>query len=629
MTAPDHPADGAPPAPDVPSRFHVDFQGRTLLGTYRVDRRLAEGGMGAVYLAQDQNLGRRVVVKVPHVRFLAEPGFRARFRREITELVRLEHPSIVRILAQGEEDEVPFFVLQYLGGGSLEDRLARGTSSPEQVVPWLQRVAETLDYVHGQGVVHRDVKPGNILFDEQGHVFLSDFGVVKALEADPDGPELTEAGTGVGSPVYMAPEQALGQPTGPSADQYALASTVYEALVGEPPFGRGSAVEVVVRKARGTAPSAREKCPALPEACAAALARALSTDPAARFPWCVAFVEAFRAGLASAPTQAFVPAPRRSTAFVGTFAVVGLAAAAGLAYLGLRSRDPAPAAPSTAAAPDREPDQAPGVLLRLASAGAEPRAALRLAPPAGSRAVLAMDLLQTMTQAVEGVPELTSTQRFTQDVAATVERVGPAGATLAWTLEVPRAATEGGEEAAEAQRIFDALGRGVGTSVLTSRGVATDVAMRYEGSSPAAAAMGMALAETVRMLSLPLPAEPVGVGAEWDATQLLEVAGVRYQQTLTCRLVARDGDRATIVGDVRYASPPQRMEAGEGPAKAGVALTAIEGTGTLEAVLEAGRPLPVSTTSKGTLSFGAVAAAEGQSKAVRFKKAYETRATAR
>ncbi len=324
----------------------MDFQGRTLLGTYRVDRRLAEGGMGAVYLAHDQNLGRRVVVKVPHVRFLAEPGFRARFRREITELVRLEHPSIVRILAQGEEDEVPFFVLQYLGGGSLEDRLARGTMSPEQVVPWLQRVAETLDYVHGQGVVHRDVKPGNILFDEQGHVFLSDFGVVKALDADADGPELTEAGTGVGSPVYMAPEQALGQPTGPSADQYALASTVHEALVGEPPFGRGSAIEVVVRKARGTAPSAREKCPALPEACAAALARALSTDPAQRFPWCVAFVEAFRAGLASAPTQAFVPVPRRSTAFVGTFAAVALAAAAGLAYLGLRSRAPDPAPPA-------------------------------------------------------------------------------------------------------------------------------------------------------------------------------------------------------------------------------------------------------------------------------------------
>src|ERR1051326_3844455 len=106
------PTDGAPSGDeesDVPSRFQVDFTGRTLLGIYRVDRKLAEGGMGAVYLGEDTNLGRRVVVKVPHARFRGEPGFRSRFRREISELVRLEHPHVVRILARGEEDEVPFF----------------------------------------------------------------------------------------------------------------------------------------------------------------------------------------------------------------------------------------------------------------------------------------------------------------------------------------------------------------------------------------------------------------------------------------------------------------------------------------------------------------------------------------
>src|SRR5262245_13054499 len=190
-------------ADDVPSRFHVDLAGRTLLGTYRVERKLADGGMGSVWLAEDLRLGMRVVVKVPHARFLGEPGFRSRFKREISELVRLEHPQVVRILARGEEDEVPFFVLQYLGGGSLEDRLTSGPQDPEAILEWLQPIARTLDYVHGRGVVHRDVKPANILFDEAGHVFLSDFGVVKALGSQ-DGGERTEAGTGVGSPIYMA-----------------------------------------------------------------------------------------------------------------------------------------------------------------------------------------------------------------------------------------------------------------------------------------------------------------------------------------------------------------------------------------------------------------------------------------
>ncbi|MFO0933152.1 MAG: serine/threonine-protein kinase [Planctomycetota bacterium] len=618
MPAPDAPSD------DVPSRFHVDFQGRTLLGTYRVDRRLAEGGMGAVYLAHDQNLGRRVVVKVPHVRFLAEPGFRARFRREITELVRLEHPSIVRILAQGEEDEVPFFVLQYLGGGSLEDRIARGPTPPEQVLPWLQRVAETLDYVHGQGVVHRDVKPGNILFDEQGHVFLSDFGVVKALEPDADGPELTEAGTGVGSPVYMAPEQALGQPTGPSADQYALASTVYEALVGEPPFGRGSAVEVVVRKARGAAPSAREKCPSLPEACAAAIARALSTDPAQRFPWCAAFVEAFRAGLASAPTQAFVPVPRRSTAFVGLFAAVGLVVAAGLAYLGLRPRAADPAASGAAAV-----DETPGVLVRLAKPGAEPRARLRVAPPVGSTSALALGLMQSMTRSVEGLPDATTTSRVTQDVDATVAGVSAEGATLDWRLAVPAFEATADADVERVHRAIAALGRGLGTSVLTPRGVATRLALRYDGAADVPPEARGGLDEMVRLLALALPAEPVGPGAEWDATALLEVGGVRYQETLSCRLVARDGDRVTIAGEVQYASPSQHMVGPRAEGVREIELTSIEGSGRIRVEWDLARPLPSSMTTDGTLSFTASATAEGVSRKIRFTKRYETEAKPR
>ncbi|MHC4471898.1 MAG: serine/threonine protein kinase, partial [Planctomycetota bacterium] len=233
---------------DVPSRFAVDFTGATLLGIYRVERKIADGGMGSVWLGEDTNLGRKVVVKVPHVRFLGESGFRARFTREITELVRLEHPNIVRILAQGTHEEIPFFVLQYLGGGSLENQLEAvgdGPRGTDTVVPWLRTIAATLDFVHGRGVVHRDVKPENILFDEEGHVFLSDFGVVKALDEDLN---VTEAGTGVGSPKYMAPEQGLGRPVEGAADQYGLATAVYEAIAGRLPFEGGSALEILLNK---------------------------------------------------------------------------------------------------------------------------------------------------------------------------------------------------------------------------------------------------------------------------------------------------------------------------------------------------------------------------------------------
>jgi serine/threonine-protein kinase len=281
---------------DVPPRFDVDFKGATLLGTYRVEKKLADGGMGSVWLGEDTNLGRPVVVKVPHVRFLGEPGFRARFEREISELVRLEHPNIVRILAQGTHEEIPFFVLQYLGGGSLEEQLADAGPGPrgtDAVVSWLRTIASTLDFIHGRGVVHRDVKPENILFDEGGHVFLSDFGVVKALDEDLN---VTAAGTGVGSPKYMAPEQGLGRQVEGTADQYGLATTVYEAIAGRLPFDGDSALEMLLNKHKVSPAPIAEFAPELPAACADAVMRGLSADPGERFASCQEFADAFLQG---------------------------------------------------------------------------------------------------------------------------------------------------------------------------------------------------------------------------------------------------------------------------------------------------------------------------------------------
>ena len=188
--------------------------GRLLEGRYRVARLLGSGGMGSVHLATDEKMDRRVVVKIPHALFLDEPGFRERFVKEIRALTQLEHPHVVKALDAGTVDGVPFAILQFLGGGSLADRIAGrgGRLTLAEVCKWLPAVAGALDFIHRQGIVHRDVKPGNVLFDREGHVFLADFGIAKALRGSETG--LTQTGMMPGSPDYMAPEASSGPPLG-------------------------------------------------------------------------------------------------------------------------------------------------------------------------------------------------------------------------------------------------------------------------------------------------------------------------------------------------------------------------------------------------------------------------------
>jgi hypothetical protein len=295
----------------VPERFRVDFTGTCLLGLYEVRERIAEGGMGSVYLAEDLGLHRKVVIKVPHARFLSDPRFLARFAREIDELVRLEHPHIVRILAQGRHEDVPYLVLQYLAGGSLEERMVAAQGHPletQDVLGWARTVAETLDFIHERGTIHRDVKPGNILFDERGHVYLSDFGVAKVLSGE--SVELTEEHVGVGSPQHMAPEQGLGIELSPRADQYALASMTYAALSGRAPYPGDSPVQILVRKNQADPEPLVDLAPDLPLAASDAVARAMARVPEERFPSCRAFVEALERAFRT-PVVVPLARPRR------------------------------------------------------------------------------------------------------------------------------------------------------------------------------------------------------------------------------------------------------------------------------------------------------------------------------
>ena len=249
---------------------------------------------------------------MPRPALLLDPEFVARFTREVRALVKLEHPHIVRVMDVDQHTGAPFAVMQFLGGGSLEDRQVRQADDRFKHMPvdelrsWLPHIAAALDFVHQQGFVHRDVKPANILFDQRGHAFLSDFGVAKAVAETGAGPAASLTGTGVvlGTPAYMAPEMALGKPYDGRIDQYALAVTVYELLAGRLPF-EGPTPSAILLKQTSEAPPRLDKlCPRVSSAVADAVPSRIAKEPAKRYPTCTAFAQAIhRAAQGKAEVQ--------------------------------------------------------------------------------------------------------------------------------------------------------------------------------------------------------------------------------------------------------------------------------------------------------------------------------------
>ena len=266
-------------------------------GRYRVDAQLGEGGMGTVFRAWDKNLSTEVVIKVPHAAMLQDAEFAARFAREISSLVKLSHPHIVKISDVGDHDRLPFAVMQFLPGGSLEDRQKTGPNRearslpPDSLKAWLPSIAEALDFVHSQGYIHRDVKPANILFDAHGHAYLSDFGIAKSAVTGQAASTKTLTGSGmvIGTPEYMAPELIMGQSCDGRVDQYALAVTVFEMLAGRRPFEDSTSTALYVQHATAEPPDLTTLSPDISPAIAAAIHRALFKSPEQRFASCRAF----------------------------------------------------------------------------------------------------------------------------------------------------------------------------------------------------------------------------------------------------------------------------------------------------------------------------------------------------
>jgi hypothetical protein len=267
---------------------------------YATPEPIASGGMGEVYRATDETLGRTVAVKVLSGRWASHDEFHARFLREARTAANLSgEPHVISIYDVSETREgLPFIVMEYATRGTVGDRLQRGAVPPEQALRWLEQAARALDSAHARGVVHRDVKPANLLIADDETIRVSDFGIARAADQD----TLTAVGSVLGSVGYMAPEQARGEPTSPASDRYALACVAFELLTGRRPFERESPAAEAVAHERAAPQSVHELEPALPATLDAVFSRGLAKHPEQRHPTCEALVSDLRAAIATRPS---------------------------------------------------------------------------------------------------------------------------------------------------------------------------------------------------------------------------------------------------------------------------------------------------------------------------------------
>jgi len=282
----------------------------TMLGPFRLDAVIAAGGFGVVYRAYDTKLERNVALKLLREELAVDEEFRTRFLRESRAAAGLDHQNILPMFDAGEIDGVLYIATRLVDGVDLRRRLAReGLFSVDRALAIVHQIGVALDFAHGKGLVHRDVKPANILlvagqYGDDEHAYLIDFGITKNVEADRT---LTMTGHFVGTPEYVAPEQIVNDRIDGRADQYALACVLHHCLTGSPPFQRDTTVDVLFAHMHAEPPRPSAVNATLPESVDNAIMRALSKDPKRRYETCRAFIAAARAGTGA-------PTPQRATA---------------------------------------------------------------------------------------------------------------------------------------------------------------------------------------------------------------------------------------------------------------------------------------------------------------------------
>ena len=268
--------------------------GSDLLG-YRVEALVGRGGMGVVYRAYDPRLKRNVVLKLIAPELSGDDRFRERFLAETELAASLEHPNVVPIHDAGEVDDQLYLAMRYVEGSDLKTLLReQGALEPKRAVAVCAQVAAALDAAHARGLLHRDVKPSNVLLDEQEHVYLADFGLSRRLA---DQGVTAEEGLSVGTPAYVSPEQIEGREVDGRADLYSLGCLLYECLTGEVPYERDSELAVLWAHLQERAPRPSERNPELPEEIDTVLAKAMAKSPHERYATCAELVEETREAL--------------------------------------------------------------------------------------------------------------------------------------------------------------------------------------------------------------------------------------------------------------------------------------------------------------------------------------------
>lgn len=325
-------------------------------GRYLIEDTLGQGGMAVVYLARDAELGRPVALKLLAENLAGEGDVRKRFVREAQLAARLSHPNVVHVYDAGEDDGRPFIVMEYVPGQTLAQILDRRRKLPTSEATALARQAALgLQHANEAGLVHRDIKPQNLLVRDDGVLKIADFGIARAAEIS----QLTQLGTVLGTASYIAPEQALGEEVGPQSDIYSLGAVLYQLLTGRPPYEFASLAELVEKQRSGTIVPVRDLEPTVPDEVEALVMRCLARDPqfrpasAGELAGVLAAEPHAEEGstLASAPTVAlparvFRSVPRRSTWIWITLAVAFLAVALTLGLTQIGGSDSSPPAPT-------------------------------------------------------------------------------------------------------------------------------------------------------------------------------------------------------------------------------------------------------------------------------------------
>jgi serine/threonine-protein kinase len=317
--------------------------GTMLSNRYRLEAKLGSGGMSTVYLAIDETLGRKVAVKVLHQEISDQPDQLERFRREARAVAQLSHPNLVGVIDAGEEGGRPFIVFEYVPGQTLKQRISQEGGLPlDEAVAYAIEIGRGLQAAHQARLVHRDVKPQNVLIDAEGRAKITDFGIALSLESH----GLTATGRVLGTTDYVSPEQAMGKEIDPRTDVYSLGVLLYEMLAGEVPFKAETQVGVAMKHVNETVPNVQRRRPDASAATAAAVERATAKEPKDRYPDMHSFlrdlegaleVEVSRAGgatgeatsvLDSVPEKRRRLLTRRRVSWAGVVLLIAAAAAA-------------------------------------------------------------------------------------------------------------------------------------------------------------------------------------------------------------------------------------------------------------------------------------------------------------